>query len=140
MSINAIEAQGVLIKIGSGSGSPETFTSIPELMSFSGPGGSASVIDVTDLQSTGKEKRMGLQDEGQLTLEINYIPDDATHAQLRTDRANRTLRNFQIIFTDASDTQFDFAAYVTGFSISGGVDGVITASVTLEISGSISES
>lgn len=140
MSSNAIEAQGVLIQRGSGTGSPETFTTIPELKSFSGPGGSTSVIDVTDLQSTGKEKRVGLHDEGQLSLEINYIPDDTTHAALRADRANRTLRNFRVIFTDGSDTQFDFAAYVTGFSISGGVDGVVTASVTLEISGSITES
>lgn len=140
MSSNAIETQGVVIKRGDGTGSPETFTVIPEVISFDGPGGSGNVIDVTDLSSLAKEKRMGLHDEGQLTLEINYIPDNTVHADLRSDRENRTLRNFQIVFTDTSDTTFDFAAFVTGFSISGGVDGVVTASVTLEISGAITES
>lgn len=140
MSSNAIDAQGIVIAIGDGATPTEAFTTIPEVKSFSGPGGSASVIDVTDLQSAAKEKRMGLQDEGQLTLSINYIPDNAVHQGLRTDRANQTKRNFRMTFTDTGATVWDFAAFVTGFSVSGGVDGVVEASVTLEISGAITES
>jgi predicted secreted protein len=140
MSSNAIDAQGIVIAIGDGETPTEAFTTIPEVKSFSGPGGSASVIDVTDLQSDAKEKRMGLQDEGQLTLSINYIPDNAVHQGLRTDRANQTKRNFRMTFTDTGATVWDFSAFVTGFSVSGGVDGVVEASVTLEISGAITES
>ena len=138
MSSNALDAQGMDLQIGDG-GSPENFTTIPEIKSFSGPGGSATVIDVTDLQSTAKEKRMGLQDEGQLSFEINYIPTDSEHAQLRTDRANQTERNFQLVFTDGSSTTWSFSGFVTGFSVSGGVDDVVNASVTIEITGAISE-
>lgn len=140
MSSNAIDAQGIVISRGSGSGSPETFTAIPEIKSFNGPGGSASVIDTTDLQSTSKEKRMGLQDEGQLSLTLNYIPDNPVHMGLRSDRANQALRNFRIVFTDTGNTQWDFAGFVTGFTVSGGVDNVVEAQVTIEISGSITES
>lgn len=136
MSSNAIESQGVLIKRWNGS----SFDTIPEVKSFTGPGGSAAVIDVTDLQSTAKEKRMGLADEGQLSLTINYIPDNAVHQGLRADRAARTENDFQIIFTDGLSTNWDFSAFVTAFSVSGGVDGVIEATVTLEITGSITES
>lgn len=139
MSSNAIEAQGTLLKRGDGAAT-EVFTAIPEIKTFSGPGGSASVIDVTDLSSTGKEKRMGLKDEGQLQFTINYIPDNAQHIALRQDRNDRVLRNFQMVFTDTGATQWDFSAYVTSFSVAGGVDGVIEATVTLEISGSIVES
>ena len=96
--------------------------------------------DASDLKSTAKEKRMGLQDEGQLTLAMFYIPDNAVHMALRTDRANRTLRNFRIMFTDTGDTQWDFAGFVTGFTVSGGVDGIVEANVTIEISGAITES
>ena len=139
MSSSALEAQGMQIKRGSG-GSPEVFTAIPEVKSFSGPGGAASVIDVSDLDSTAKEKRMGLRDEGQLSLTINYLPDNTVHDGLRTDRANRTLRNFKMVFTDTSPaTTWSFSAYVTGLAISGGVDGVVEANVTLELSGSITE-
>lgn len=140
MSANALESQGMLFKRGDGA-SPEVFSAIPEVMTFAGPSGSASVIDVTDLSSAAKEKRMGLKDEGQVTFNINYLPSDTVHAGLRSDRSNRTLRNFQIIFTDDSPaTQWDFAGYVTGFAVSGGVDGVVQASVTIEISGDITES
>jgi predicted secreted protein len=138
MSSNAIEAQGTLLKIGSGA-SPITYTTIKEVKSFTGPGGSAAVIDVTDLSSTAKEKRMGLQDEGQLSFTVNYLPDDTQHDLLRTNRAARTLTPFQLIFTDTSPTTWAFNAYVTGFSVSGAVDGVVEANVTLEITGSITE-
>lgn len=139
MSANALEAQGLVIKRGDGAVT-EAFTAIPEIKTFSGPGGSASVIDVSDLDSTGKEKRMGLKDEGQLQFTINYIPGNAVHAGLRTDRTNRTLRNFQMVFTDTTATTWTFSAYVLGFSVAGAVDGVVEATVTLEISGSITES
>ncbi len=138
MSSDAIEAQGTTLKIGDGA-SPEVFTAIPEIKSFSGPGGSASVIDSTDLASEAKEKLMGLHDEGQLTFEINYIMTNPEHQQLRTDRRNRTKRNFQLVFNDDSSTTWDFSAYVPGFSVSGGVDELINGSVTLEITGAISE-
>jgi len=139
MSSNAIEAQGIIIARGTGSG-PITYTTIPEIKSFTGPGGSASVIDVTDLSSAAKEKRMGLADEGQLQLTINYIPDNAVHVALRGDRAARSKVPFKITFTDSVPaTVWTFEAFVTGFSVSGAVDGVVEAQVTLEITGAITE-
>ncbi len=133
---NAINAQGVALKRGNGA-TPETFTIIGEITRFDGPGGSASVIDVTTLQSTAKEKRMGLIDEGQYTFTVNLDPTDVQQAGLRADRAARTLRNFQLVLTDASNTTLTFSAFVTEFKISGAVDQVITAAVTLEISGPV---
>ena len=139
MSSNAIEAQGTLLKVGD-TASPVAYTTIAEIKTFTGPGGSATVIDVTDLSSTSKEKRMGLPDEGQLSFTINYVPNDTQHALLRTLRANRTLRSFRIEFNDGSPAStWTFNAYVLGFAVSGAVDAVIEANVTLEISGSITE-
>ena len=139
MSSNALEAQGTLLKIGNGA-SPEVFTTIKEIKSFTGPGGSAAVIDVTDLSSISKEKRMGLADEGQLSFVIHYIPNDTQHALLRTIRANRTKRNFKLFFVDGSPVStWTFAGFVTNFSIAGAVDGVIEGNVTIEITGTIVE-
>lgn len=138
MSSLALESQGMLLKIGNGLSS-ETFATITEIKTFSGPGGSATVIDVSDLSSLAREKRMGLNDEGQLSFTINYIPTNTQHALLRTQRASRELTSFQLIFTDTGLTTWDFSAYVNGFSVSGAVDGVVEAQVTLEISGAITE-
>ena len=142
MSSAALEAQGTTLEIGTG-GTP-TYTVIAEIKSFSGPGGSAAVIDVTDLGSSAKEKRMGLHDEGQLSFTMNYIPDNTQHALLRTNRAGRVLTPFRLSFSDTSpisttQEKWTFNAYVVGFSLSGAVDGVIEANVTLEITGSITE-
>ena len=64
MPSTAITAQGITIaRFGT-----TTFETIPNVVSFQGPGGQASVIDVTNLASTSKEKRVGLRDEGQLSL------------------------------------------------------------------------
>jgi predicted secreted protein len=138
MSSLALESQGMLLKIGNGLSS-ETFATITEIKTFSGPGGSATVIDVSDLSSLAREKRMGLNDEGQLSFTINYIPTNTQHALLRTQRASRELTSFQLVFTDTGNTTWDFSAYVNGFSVSGAVDGVVEAQVTLEISGVITE-
>lgn len=138
MSSNALSSQGVDLKIGDGT-SPEAFTSIGELTGIDGPGGQASVQDVTDLLSVAKEKKMGLPDEGQITLEMNFLPQDTQHAQLRTDRVNQTERNFQLVFTDSPATTWSFSAYVTGLSISNAVDATMTGSITLEVTGAITE-
>ena len=92
MPSTAITAQGIIIaRFGA-----TAFETIPNVVSFQGPGGQASVIDVTNLASTAKEKRVGLRDEGQLSL------------------------SFQ-------------------FSVQGGVDAVVEASVTIEIDRDITE-
>ncbi len=44
---------------------------VGDVTDFSGPGGQASVIDITNLNSTAKEKLVGLRDEGQVSLSLN---------------------------------------------------------------------
>jgi hypothetical protein len=136
MSSTAITAQGITIsRFGT-----TTFEVIPNVVSFQGPGGQAAVIDVTNLASTAKEKRVGLRDEGQLSLTLHFNPDDLVHQGLRTDRANRVRRQFKITFTDTTPSAtWSFYGYVTQFSVQGGVDAVVEASVTIEIDGDITE-
>lgn len=138
MSDLAIKAQGTLLQLGAGS--PLSYTTIAEINSFSGPGGSVSVIDVTDLASSAKEKIAGMNDNGQLSFECNFIPSNAQHLALRTAKENGTQVPVKIVFTDTGNTEWAFDAIVTGFSVSGAIDGVVKGSVTLEISGSITES
>lgn len=138
MSSNALLSQGMTIAAGDGA-SPEVFTTIPEVNSIDGPGGQANEIDVTDLSSTGREKLLGIQDEGDITVEINYLPGNTTHAQLRSDKAAGTKRNYRITFTDSPATTWTFEALVKGFAVSNSVDEVNRTSVILAVSGSITE-
>lgn len=134
---SAIEAQGIVLAVTVGS--PTNMTTIGNVVSFSGPGGSASVIDITNLSSTAKEKMMGLPDEGQLTMDINYDPDNASHILIRNARKTRTRCEFTITLTDTTNTVLTFRGYVLGFAITAGVDQVVKASITIEIDGAVAE-
>lgn len=130
----AVEAQGTII-YWSTSTAQSTVQAVNGITTFNGPSGSAAVIDITTLNSTAKEKLMGLPDEGQISFDMVYLPSDAGQTALRTDRASRTKRNVSIKFTDTSSSLVHADAYCTGFSITGAVDDKVTASVTLEITG-----
>jgi hypothetical protein len=129
MASNAIETQGVTFAWNT--------ELIGEIVSFNGPGGSASVIDVTHLGSTRREKRMGIADEGQFSFEVNLVPGNAGQVALRADRAARTKRVCILTLTDTTNTTLTFDAYCSQFSIQGSVDNKISASVTLEITGEV---
>lgn len=135
MSSSAIETQGMAIKVSSGS--PSVFTTISDVTDFSGPSGTANIIDVSDLQSTSREKKQGLTDNGQFSFNIHYIPNDTQHELLRSSQASRTRLEFQMVFTDSPTSTWTFYGYVTGFNVSGAVDDVVKSAVTVEIDGDI---
>ena len=132
-----LESQGVQLQRGDGA-SPEVLTLIPQCTSISGIGGGAPAeIDVTTLDSTAKEFAMGLKDEGEISVDLVHNPNHAQHLGLRTDRDNRTLRNFRLTLTDSPATVLDFAAYVKTFAIADAVEDVQRTSMTLRISGAV---
>lgn len=130
----AMLSEGVKVEITSESPDLEVLG----ITNFSGPEGSASVIDTTSLKDTAKRKKMGLPDEGSFGLELNYLPKDPGQAALQTARKNRTKLDFKVTFTDESpETTASFSAYVTDFAVKGGVDEKIPATVKLEIDGAV---
>jgi predicted secreted protein len=135
----AISAFGTLLKIGDG-GSPENFTTIAEVKDISLPHFARDMIDVTTHSSTEgwREFMAGLKSGGEVTFEINFLPTDATHsysAGLLHDLEGGTLRNFQVVLTDAGNTTWTFGAIVSDFTPKAPVAGALTAAVTLKLSG-----
>ena len=128
-----IDSEGYTPWSSGGTFTPQAWTEIGEFIDWDGPGGSASVIDITHLQSTAKEKLVGLMDEGQLSLTVNWDNTDTGQAAMQTRRAARTLTDFQLTFSDGVIATW--SGYILGFSISGGVDDKVSASITIEISG-----
>lgn len=130
----SLNTQGVVFNIWDGA----AYDPIGELLSFTGPGGSAAVINATHLGSIAREKKMGLPDEGQFSFEVNLDPADTDgQVAVRTARTNRTLSQFQLELTDSGPTTLTFNGYVLEFSVSGGEDDLIKASITIEITGAV---
>jgi len=140
MSTNAIPSQGTKLGVGDAA-SPEVYTNYSDAQEITGPDGSASEIDVTDLSSTSKEFKRGLTDNGSVSTTIMFIPKNVQHAQLRADfdSATEIARNYRLTFTDSPATLWTFSAYVASFSTSNAIDGVTTASISLRIKGGITE-
>ncbi len=136
----AISAHGTLLKSGDGVTPTETFTTIAEVTNISGPALSTDAIDTTSHDSPNNHREFigGLKDGGEVTFDINYIPTNPTHdasTGLLADYVARTLRNFQLVFSDSGNTTWSFTAIVTGFEPGEPVDAQLTASVTLRITG-----
>lgn len=118
-----------------GTATPRTYTEIANVKSYSGFDGAASEIDVTNLQSTAKEKRLGLQDFGKFGMEINPDYNDPGQNALRTSKAAGTQKSYKVTYPNAKVASF--AAYVKSTPESGGVDAVIAGSVDLTITGAV---
>ena len=138
---NAIATQGIAIKVGDGA-MTEVFTTIAEVIGFSGPTTAANEIEVTTLASTAKEFIAGLVDNGEVSLEVNAVPKDTQHRQIRADISAGTVRNYLIDFNDkegaeTTSTTYEFAAFVKEFPLSAAADDKLSGTVTLRITGAI---
>lgn len=129
------QTQGTTIARGNGAG-PEVFTNISQVTKISGIGSERNNIEVTNLSSTAREYQESIKDGGEITLEIQFDPDDATHQGLKTDHDNNTLRNFKVTLTDDLPSTWTFAARVRSYKLGEmSPDGVQMITVILRTSG-----
>ncbi|MCS6289430.1 MAG: hypothetical protein H8K10_10680 [Nitrospira sp.] len=137
MPTQAISGYGTLLKRGDG-GSPETFTTVGEVRSISGPSMETDEADVTTHSSAAsgafKEFIMTLIDAGSIEFETNYVPSDPTHVGIRQDFLARTKRNWQIVLPGAIQT-ISFSAYVKSMPYEFSTDDAITQKISLRITG-----
>lgn len=137
----ALRGLGTLLKIGDGGSPTEVFTTIAEVVSITGPSLGLDTADATNMDSPGGwEEHIGtVLRSGEVGLDLNFHPTEATHRDasggLLNDMKNKTVRNFELHFTDAGATVWTFAALVTGFEVSAPHDDRLSATVTLKLSG-----
>ena len=77
MTTGASAGKKVRIKRGDG-GSPEAFTNIAEVTSIGEFRISKDMLEATHLESAMREFIYGLKSGGQLPIECNFLPTDAT--------------------------------------------------------------
>ena len=85
---------------------------------------------------------MGLPDEGSVDIEMIWGGKTSNTVQndVRTSRADQTLRTYQIRLSDSPQTKYTFSAFCTGWALSAGVDDAVKASVSLRITGAVTAS
>jgi hypothetical protein len=134
----AIDSSGFATAGTTGTASPQTFSKVGNVQDFTPDGGTATVIDVTNMDSTAKEKRQGLQDNGNYSL--TYDADDTDVGQLRliAARAAQAVVVFKQYYPGGLKIRAwqGFVQKIT--EPVAGVDKVLRCSATLVVTGPIS--
>lgn len=137
MATSAVSSFGTFLKRGDGGSPTEIFSTIAEVRDISGPALALGTEEVTSHDSAGwREFIPTLLEGGEVSFDLNYF-SHTTQDNVRTDMTNKTKRNFQLVFDLPTDETWAFAAYVTGFEMDAPVEGALTASLTVQITGSV---
>jgi len=106
---------GSNITVGVGTAGPTTattFTTIPEIAAFPGTGSTATVIEVVSFNSSYNRKLVGSKTNADVTLQVNWMPDNTVHQQLVTAFENGTRIQLKFsYFTDATKTAGSYVVY-----------------------------
>lgn len=111
--------------------STPTYAAIGNVTSVSGPEIERETYDTTahDSPDHWREFIGGLVDPGELTLELNYDP--SIHDTLVGDFQDDVARDYRMIFPGGG--QWDFKAFMSGFSQESPVDDKLTAELTFKV-------
>ncbi len=133
---NAISSFGIKLQMGDGS-DPENFDDVAELQDIKGPGIKVDFEEVTNHGSPEgwEEVIPTILRAGEVTFDLNYIPSEGTHQDIVDHMTHRDLVNWKLVFPDAGNTTWQFAAYVADFEPEAPVKGKLGSSVKLRITG-----
>ena len=129
-------AFGTVLKIGGTAG-----TAIVNVTNIQGPGMSADGIDMSahDSPNAWREFATSLLDGGEVTLDLNWDPNAATHKNSAggllkqfTDRATTT---YALTFPTSPAVTWTFSAQVRNFAPQAPFDDKLGAQVTLKVTG-----
>lgn len=147
-----LKTQGTEIFLCDTTDSGSEVRKIGNVTSIGDIGGSAGEIDITNFDSTAKEFLVGLTDNGSVTISYNYDPQDATQTTLKAleggdnkrfiigcSEAGTDVSFTSIIVVPTDRTTFDFNAGVQSMTKGGGTDDVWRGTITLRISGAVTE-
>lgn len=134
---NAVPGFGVEFRVGDGASS-ETFIAVADVTGVSGLGISHRTAEVTHMASPSgwaEHIALGVKEGKPFTLNLNFVADDSEHTSLRTAVENGTKGNYQIGFTDDSDSNLTFAAILQDLDINHDRDSQVVGTIQVLPSG-----
>lgn len=138
---NAMLGYGSVFQVQTES-SPDNYVDMAEVISITPPSFSLDQVDVTHMASPNRNREFisGLNDPGECSFDINFIPGNATDDRmfelLSLPTGTSRARNCRISYPNG--VTWSFQAELTGYEPTVPVDDKMTATVTFKVSGSIS--
>lgn len=132
----AINSHGAQLKVSISS----TYQVVGGVTNLSGPGFENPVEDVTAHDDVWATKISTVPDGGELTVELNLTPENTYQHYLWNALVAGTAELFELHFTDlGTPTKQGFSAIVTSFNPENPVRGRISATITLAITGAVTQ-
>jgi hypothetical protein len=113
-----------------------SFTDLGEVFNITPPSDNIDVIDATHMQSPNatREFILGLNDPGEASFEMNFVPGSTSDDLIQQVRAARAVVSCRITFPNAATWTFD--GILTGYEPAMPNEDKMTATVTFKVTGS----
>ena len=134
-----IDTTGKTIVGTSATATPSAWIQIKELKAFKPSGASATKIDVTDLDSTAKEYRSGLVDNGTFSADIHILETDAGQIAALAQFVGSLTKNMKLV-SPAKTRTFNATCLKFPTTPDSAVDSVQTGNAEWQINGSVTVS
>ena len=110
---------------------------LAEIKSITGPSMSRGTSDTTTLDTEGGYKTFigAFRDPGTISLSMNFTRD--SYEQMKDDFEDANNQNYEIVLPDDETTTLEFEGVVTELPLTVPTDDVITADVTIKVSGQV---
>ena len=119
-------------------GTIDASTKVAEVSSVGTLELTANIIEYNSYGNTHKQKLVGQKDSGTLSLTINWVAGDTSHAALKAKYDAGTSQTFAIKWISAGENAVaQFTGFVSSFSIDTPVEDVVSANVEIAIDGAV---
>lgn len=147
-----VRTQGTQVYFVDTINSPQALKTILNVFDVGEFGPGADDIETTNFDSTAKEYLVGLPDNGECTLQVNFKPTDAVHQLLNSWAGTSNRVTFMVAFADGTTaptlsgntivaptgrTSASFSASVKTFRNAVKKNDAVRTTITLRISGGI---
>lgn len=118
-------------------GTATTYVKVAQAETVGLPSPSNDPIDDTDLDSVAKEYSPGLPDNGTISIDLRFDPDDENHEYVEDWANDPVLKSVKVTLpTLPKDTYYTFDAFPTALDRPGGAnEDKLMATLTLQVSG-----
>lgn len=133
---DAIIGYGTTFEVETAASSGSYFK-LGEVSQVTPPNESTDQVDVTHMESASRTREFisGLRDPGEMSVEFNYIPGNATDDFILAWRASGETRSCRITYpTTDTDT---FPGFVLGFTPTLAVADKASATLNLKVAGAV---
>lgn len=134
----ALIATGSTLQVETAAGTA-IYTYIAEIRSVNKPNAQVDEVEVTHMTSPGRAKEFiaGLIDYGELAIDINWIPSNATDLFIEAWKLDGLNRSVKLTYPTTGGTATDtFSAFVKGYEAGASAPGeALQGTLTLRVAG-----